>query len=269
MSKLVWDQVCERFYETGTKKGVLYVQSNGTYPLGVAWNGLTAVNESPEGAEANDIYADDIKYLTLRSAENFKATPAAMAHAQDHHSSDGVFIFPVPVGLILLSFLCLSERCFGAFALIVSGSEISALVSESLITRAHFRNSASSPVFTLYMSSCFSSFVSTSSKNGSDRNISRRSAPSEERQTDSGELLYGRRQNLIYEPSSSVKTYSGSRTIADGLIRLSSSSGTEQKKSPADLLLSSKSFESLFERREPCNTALPDCLTDIRPEKSK
>ena len=174
-----------------------------------------------------------------RSPENFKATPAAMAHAQDHHSSDGVFIFPVPVGLIILSVLRLSDRCFGAFAFIVSGSEISALVSESLITRAHFRNSASSPVFTLYMSSCFSSFVSTSSKNGSDRNISRRSAPSEERQTDSGELLYGRRQNLIYEPSSSVKTYSGSRTIADGLIRLSSSSGTEQKKSPADLLLSS------------------------------
>lgn len=89
MSKLVWDQVGERFYETGTKKGVLYVQSNGTYPLGVAWNGLTAVNESPEGAEANDIYADDIKYLTLRSAENFKATIEAYTYPEEFEECDG------------------------------------------------------------------------------------------------------------------------------------------------------------------------------------
>lgn len=89
MAKLVWDQVGERFYETGTKKGVLYVQSNGTYPLGVAWNGLTAVNESPEGAEANDIYADDIKYLTLRSAENFKATIEAYTYPEEFEECDG------------------------------------------------------------------------------------------------------------------------------------------------------------------------------------
>ena len=89
MAVLVWDQVGERFYETGTKKGVLYVQSNGAYPNGVAWNGLTAVNESPEGAEANDIYADDIKYLTLRSAENFKATIEAYTYPEEFEECDG------------------------------------------------------------------------------------------------------------------------------------------------------------------------------------
>lgn len=89
MAKLVWDQVGERFYETGTKKGVLYLQENGAYPKGVAWNGLTAVNESPEGAEANDIYADDIKYLTLRSAENFKATIEAYTYPDEFEECDG------------------------------------------------------------------------------------------------------------------------------------------------------------------------------------
>lgn len=89
MAALVWDQVGERFYETGTKKGVLYLQENGAYPHGVAWNGLTAVNESPEGAEANDIYADDIKYLTLRSAENFKATIEAYTYPEEFEECDG------------------------------------------------------------------------------------------------------------------------------------------------------------------------------------
>jgi hypothetical protein len=70
MAKLVWDQSGQRFYETGVKMGVLYVQdASGTYPKGVAWNGLTAVNETPSGAEATPLYADDIKYLNLRSAE--------------------------------------------------------------------------------------------------------------------------------------------------------------------------------------------------------
>ena len=75
MSALVWDQVGERTYETGTKKGVLYPQATGgTYPTGVAWNGLTSVSESPDGGDANDIYADDIKYLVLRGVENFGGT---------------------------------------------------------------------------------------------------------------------------------------------------------------------------------------------------
>ena len=70
MSKLTWDQTGERFYETGVKMGVLYPQGeSGTYPKGVAWNGLISVTESPSGAEPTPLYADDIKYLELMSAE--------------------------------------------------------------------------------------------------------------------------------------------------------------------------------------------------------
>ena len=66
MSKLVWDKTGERYYETGVKMGVLYPQgTGGTYPKGVAWNGLTAVTESPSGAEPSPLYADDTKYLNL------------------------------------------------------------------------------------------------------------------------------------------------------------------------------------------------------------
>ena len=70
MSAIVWDDTGKRFYETGVKRGVLYPRNaSGLYPLGVAWNGLTAVTESPSGAEANPQYADDIKYLNLISLE--------------------------------------------------------------------------------------------------------------------------------------------------------------------------------------------------------
>ena len=86
---LKWDQIGERTYETGNKKGVLYVQANGAYPKGVAWNGLSAVTESPDGAEANDIYADDIKYLSIRSAENFKATIEAYTYPDEFAQCDG------------------------------------------------------------------------------------------------------------------------------------------------------------------------------------
>ena len=89
MAILKWDQVGERFYETGTKNGVLYPQVNGAYPKGVAWNGLSAVTVSPEGAEPTDIYADDIKYLTLRSAENFKATIEAYTYPDEFAECDG------------------------------------------------------------------------------------------------------------------------------------------------------------------------------------
>lgn len=74
MAKLKWDQVGERFYETGTDRGVLYPQKNGAYPEGVAWNGLIGVTESPSGAEDNALYADNIKYLNLKSAEDFGGT---------------------------------------------------------------------------------------------------------------------------------------------------------------------------------------------------
>lgn len=74
MSRLKWDQIGERTYETGVDHGVLYPQSEGAYPMGVAWNGLSNVTESPSGAEDNKIYADNIAYLNIKSAEEFGAT---------------------------------------------------------------------------------------------------------------------------------------------------------------------------------------------------
>lgn len=89
MSVITWDAIGERLYETGTKNGVLYVQSGSAYPLGVAWNGLTGVSQSPEGGEANNIYADDIKYLTLRSVEDFKGTITAYTYPKEFAQCDG------------------------------------------------------------------------------------------------------------------------------------------------------------------------------------
>lgn len=89
MSKLVWDAIGERLYETGTKKGVLYLQEGNAYPTGVAWNGLTAVTESPDGGEATPIYADDIKYLNLRSVENYKGTIEAYTYPDEFAECDG------------------------------------------------------------------------------------------------------------------------------------------------------------------------------------
>ena len=90
MSKLVWDQTGERYYETGVKMGVLYPQeTGGTYPKGVAWNGLTAVTESPSGAEATALYADDTKYLNLMSAEEFGATIEAYTYPPEFGACDG------------------------------------------------------------------------------------------------------------------------------------------------------------------------------------
>ena len=88
--KLVWDEVGKRFYETGVNKGVLYPQSaEGAYPKGVAWNGLTAVTESPSGAEATPLYADNIKYLTLMSAEEFGATIEAYTYPNEFGACNG------------------------------------------------------------------------------------------------------------------------------------------------------------------------------------
>ena len=89
MSRLVWDQTGERLYETGVKMGVLYPQEKGTYPKGVAWNGLTAVTESPSGAEATALYADDVKYLSLMSAEEFGATIEAYTYPDEFAQCDG------------------------------------------------------------------------------------------------------------------------------------------------------------------------------------
>lgn len=90
MSKLVWDQIGERLYETGTDHGVLFVQNaDGTYANGVAWNGLTAVTESPSGAEDNPQYADNIKYLNLRSVEEFGGTIEAFTYPDEFGVCDG------------------------------------------------------------------------------------------------------------------------------------------------------------------------------------
>lgn len=90
MSKLVWDQTGERLYETGVKQGVLYPQAaGGTYPKGVPWNGLTNVTESPSGAEATPLYADDIKYLNLISTEELGGTIEAYTYPDEFAECDG------------------------------------------------------------------------------------------------------------------------------------------------------------------------------------
>ena len=90
MSKIVWDETGSRFYETGVKFGVLYPQdAQGKYPKGVGWNGLTAVNESPSGADATDLYADDDVYATLRAKEKFGATIEAYTYPDEFAACDG------------------------------------------------------------------------------------------------------------------------------------------------------------------------------------
>lgn len=90
MPKLVWDQVGEHFYETGVDHGVLYpIQDDKTYSLGVAWNGLTGVTQSPSGADETKIFADNIKYLSLRAAEDFGATITAYTYPDEWEACDG------------------------------------------------------------------------------------------------------------------------------------------------------------------------------------
>lgn len=90
MSRITWDNVGERYYETGVKQGVLYpIQEGGAYSKGVAWNGLTAVTESPSGAEATPLYADDIKYLNLMSNEEFGCTIEAYTYPDEFAECDG------------------------------------------------------------------------------------------------------------------------------------------------------------------------------------
>lgn len=90
MSRLVWDEVGKKTYETGVNQGVLYIQNaEGKYPKGVAWNGLTGVTESPSGAEATAIYADNIKYLNLVSAEEFGATVEAYTYPDEFAECNG------------------------------------------------------------------------------------------------------------------------------------------------------------------------------------
>lgn len=89
MPKLVWDKTGERLYETGVKQCVLYLPTNGVYNKGVAWNGITAVNENPSGAEATALYANDGKYLNLYSVEELGATVEAYTYPDEFAECDG------------------------------------------------------------------------------------------------------------------------------------------------------------------------------------
>lgn len=89
MSKLVWDQAGQKIYETGVDHGVLYVQTDGQYTNGVAWNGLVSVTESPSGAEPSPIYADNIKYVNLISTEEFGASIEAYTYPDEFAECDG------------------------------------------------------------------------------------------------------------------------------------------------------------------------------------
>lgn len=89
MSRLTWDNTGERLYETGVRNCVLYPVNGSTYPLGVAWNGISQISENPSGADANPIYADDIKYLNLTSAEEFGANITAYTYPDEFAVCDG------------------------------------------------------------------------------------------------------------------------------------------------------------------------------------
>lgn len=89
MAKLVWDKVGERFYETGIDRVVLYLANNGAYENGVAWNGVTGITKSPSGAEASPLYADNIKYLNLMSAEELGLSIEAYQSPEEFDACDG------------------------------------------------------------------------------------------------------------------------------------------------------------------------------------
>jgi hypothetical protein len=89
MSKIIFDNTGEKIYETGVDHCVLFVRSGNTYQTGVAWNGITAINESPSGAEATPIYADNIKYLNIVSGEDFGATIEAYTYPDEFTECDG------------------------------------------------------------------------------------------------------------------------------------------------------------------------------------
>lgn len=89
MARLVWDQTGEHFYETGVKQVVLYPMTGNAYDAGVAWNGVTSIEENPSGADFNPIYADDIKYLNIQGAEEFGATIGAYTYPDEFAECDG------------------------------------------------------------------------------------------------------------------------------------------------------------------------------------
>lgn len=102
MAVLTWDQIGERFYETGVDHGVIYVpDETGVYDTGFAWNGLTAVTESPSGAESTGMYADNIKYINLISAEEFNFTIEAFTWPDEFNQFDGNGVDIAVPGLVV------------------------------------------------------------------------------------------------------------------------------------------------------------------------
>lgn len=101
MAAIVWDDAGKRFYETGIDKGVLYPMVAGAYPLGVPWNGLVSVTESPSGAEPTSLWADNIKYLTLVSAEELGATIEAYTYPDEFAACDGTIEDAAATGVLL------------------------------------------------------------------------------------------------------------------------------------------------------------------------
>jgi len=111
MTALVWDDAGKRIYETGIQQGVLYpIDASGDYPLGVAWNGLVSVTESPSGAEPSALYADNIKYLTLVSLEEFSCTIEAYTYPDEFLLLEGMVVPGTAVGTYLSSQL---RKIFG------------------------------------------------------------------------------------------------------------------------------------------------------------
>ena len=120
MAKLVWDEVGKRTYETGVAKGVLYVQDDeGAYGKGEAWNGLTAVNESPSGAEPTALYADNTKYLELTSKEEYGATIEAYTYPDEFEACDGSA--EVGTGVVIVQ---QSRKVFGLCYRTVKGNDV-------------------------------------------------------------------------------------------------------------------------------------------------
>ena len=87
--KLIWDQIGEKKFETGVDRAVLYPINGSAYPKGVAWNGITSISESPDGGDAQDFYADNIKYGSLRGAENFNGTVECYTYPDEWKACDG------------------------------------------------------------------------------------------------------------------------------------------------------------------------------------
>lgn len=102
MSKIVWDDTGKRFWETGIKYGVLYPQNiDGTYENGVAWNGLISISENPDGAEPNELWADNMKYAVLRSAETLGLTIEAYTYPEEFEACDGLASVTGAEGLLI------------------------------------------------------------------------------------------------------------------------------------------------------------------------